>query len=121
MNPPVTLPTPGKADVEVTILQDRDDYEICFVGEEGFDDLCSLFPGSDFVEENKVHKGMTAILSFLRNKNDPAGTHKGWSNRVWGGPIIWYLQLKSTCDLHGESPNVTRPQPKTHGRATGQN
>lgn len=34
--PPLTLPTPGKADVVVTILQDRDGYEICFVEDEAF-------------------------------------------------------------------------------------
>ena len=34
------LPTEGKADVEVVILQDRDGYEICFVGDKGFFDLC---------------------------------------------------------------------------------
>uniref|UniRef100_A0A7S2ELB3 VOC domain-containing protein n=1 Tax=Trieres chinensis TaxID=1514140 RepID=A0A7S2ELB3_TRICV len=39
LNPPVTLPTPGKADVVVTILTDPDGYEICFVGDEGFYDL----------------------------------------------------------------------------------
>lgn len=39
MNPPITLSTPGKADVVVTILADPDGYEICFVGAEGFYDL----------------------------------------------------------------------------------
>ena len=41
LNPPLTLPTPGKADVEVTILSDPDDYEICFVGDVGFYDLAT--------------------------------------------------------------------------------
>jgi catechol 2,3-dioxygenase-like lactoylglutathione lyase family enzyme len=31
LTPPLRLPTPGKADVVVTILADRDNYEICFV------------------------------------------------------------------------------------------
>lgn len=31
ITPPLTLPTPGKADVVVTILGDPDGYEICFV------------------------------------------------------------------------------------------
>jgi catechol 2,3-dioxygenase-like lactoylglutathione lyase family enzyme len=39
MNTPITLPTPGKADVVVTILADPDKYEICFVGDVGFWDL----------------------------------------------------------------------------------
>ena len=39
MNKPITLPTPGKADVVVTILADPDGYEICFVGDIGFYDL----------------------------------------------------------------------------------
>lgn len=41
MNPPITLPTPGKADVIVTILSDPDGYEICFVGDIGFYDLAT--------------------------------------------------------------------------------
>ena len=40
MNEPIVLKTEGKADVEVTILQDVDGYEICFVGDVGFWDLC---------------------------------------------------------------------------------
>lgn len=39
--PPLTLPTPGKADVVVTILRDRDDYEICFVEDIAFYDLAT--------------------------------------------------------------------------------
>jgi thioredoxin 1 len=39
--PPLTLPTPGKADVVVTILQDRDGYEICFVEDVAFYDLAT--------------------------------------------------------------------------------
>ena len=41
MNTPITLPTPGKADVVVTILSDPDGYEICFVGDIGFYDLAT--------------------------------------------------------------------------------
>jgi len=32
----LTLPTPGKADVVVVILKDRDGYEICFVEDLAF-------------------------------------------------------------------------------------
>jgi hypothetical protein len=35
------LPTPGKADVVVTILRDRDSYEICFVEDKAFYDLAA--------------------------------------------------------------------------------
>jgi len=41
MNSPITLPTPGKADVFVTIFADPDGYEICFVGDVGFYDLAT--------------------------------------------------------------------------------
>jgi len=50
---PVTLPTPGKADVVVVILQDPDEYEICFVGEKGFDDLSTTKSGDEIVDWNK--------------------------------------------------------------------
>lgn len=54
MTPPLTLPTPGKADVVVTILQDRDDYEICFVEDLAFYDLATpLFDVIDFADRAK--------------------------------------------------------------------
>jgi catechol 2,3-dioxygenase-like lactoylglutathione lyase family enzyme len=47
--PPLTLPTPGKADVVVTILLDRDGYEICFVEDAAFYDLATpLYDIVDF-------------------------------------------------------------------------
>ena len=46
--PPLTLPTPGKADVVVTILRDRDDYEICFVEDLAFWDLAT--PKYDIID-----------------------------------------------------------------------
>jgi len=50
--PLVVLPTPGKADVQVVILEDPDDHEICFVGAEGFDDLSQVDPkGDELLEE----------------------------------------------------------------------
>lgn len=49
--PPLTLPTPGKADVVVTILVDRDGYEICFVEDEAFYALATpLYDVIDFAE-----------------------------------------------------------------------
>lgn len=50
LHEPVTLPTPGKADVVVVIVQDRDDYEICFVGEAGFNDLSAPQEGADAID-----------------------------------------------------------------------
>jgi len=40
--PYVSLDTPGKATVQVVILQDPDDHEICFVGDDGFRDLSQV-------------------------------------------------------------------------------
>jgi len=39
INPPVTLPTEGKADVIVTILASPDGQEICFVNDRAFREL----------------------------------------------------------------------------------
>ena len=40
----VSLDTPGKATVQVVILQDPDGHEICFVGDAGFRDLSRVDP-----------------------------------------------------------------------------
>eukprot|EP01035_Chromulina_nebulosa_P021247 gene21247-27530_t len=51
LTPPLTLPTPGKADVVVTILADRDGYEICFVEDIAFYELATpLYDVIDFAE-----------------------------------------------------------------------
>ena len=39
INEPITLKTPGKCDVIVTILGSPNDQELCFVGDPGFVDL----------------------------------------------------------------------------------
>ncbi|KAG2438183.1 hypothetical protein HXX76_005789 [Chlamydomonas incerta] len=44
--PYVSLDTPGKATVQVVILQDPDGHEICFVGEAGFSDLSRRDPAA---------------------------------------------------------------------------
>ena len=49
---PVTLETPGKADVDVVILQDPDGYEICFVNAIGFWDLSKTKPGDEKIDWN---------------------------------------------------------------------
>ncbi|ODN06483.1 Glyoxalase domain-containing protein 4 [Orchesella cincta] len=50
----LTLPTPGKADVHVVILQDPDGHEICFVGDEGFRDLSQVDPAGDQLLEDAI-------------------------------------------------------------------
>jgi len=50
LHEPVVLPTPGKKSVQVVIVQDPDDYEICFVEEEGFRELSKFVDG----ETNKI-------------------------------------------------------------------
>lgn len=45
LTPPLRLPTPGKADVVVTILADHDNYEICFV-EGGRGTACLVYTSS---------------------------------------------------------------------------
>jgi catechol 2,3-dioxygenase-like lactoylglutathione lyase family enzyme len=50
--PYVSLPTPGKADVQVVILQDPDGTEICLVGDEGFRNLSRTDPrAADLLRE----------------------------------------------------------------------
>lgn len=49
LHQPVVLKTEGKADVKVVILQDPDGYEICFVEEEGFHDLCTTKEGDEVI------------------------------------------------------------------------
>ena len=50
---PVRLETPGKATVEVVILEDEDGYEICFVEATGFDALSAPMEGADVIDWNQ--------------------------------------------------------------------
>ena len=57
LTPPLTLRTPGKADVVVTILCDPDGYEICFVEAEGFYQLAvPTYDKIDFEERRLKFK-----------------------------------------------------------------
>lgn len=47
LTPLTTLETPGKAEVQVVILEDPDGHEICFVGDEGFRQLSAVDPEAD--------------------------------------------------------------------------
>lgn len=72
----VTLPTPGKADVDVVILGDPDGYEICFVGDEAFKELSAVDPEApkllqaaiDADESDKWHEKQTAKKARLAAK-----------------------------------------------------
>lgn len=53
LTPLLTLPTPGKADVQVVIIEDTNGHEICYVGEKGFDELSQVDPkANDLVEKS---------------------------------------------------------------------
>jgi len=54
--PFVTLPTPGKADVQVVIFADPDGHEICFVGDEGFRDLSQVDPKANDLLDQALEK-----------------------------------------------------------------
>jgi len=55
---PVELKTEGKATVSVVILSDRDQYEICIVGEEGFNELSKAVVGAEFINwEERIGNG----------------------------------------------------------------
>ena len=75
------MPTPGKADVVVTILVDRDGYEICFVEDAAFYDLATpLFDVVDFVERAtrggdghalpEVAKDKSAVIADAQELDD---------------------------------------------------
>lgn len=56
LTPLVTLDTPGKASVRVIILADPDGHEICFVDNEGFNQLSEFDPASDADLDKYIQK-----------------------------------------------------------------
>lgn len=56
LTPLVTLPTPGKADVDVVIMADHDGYEICFVGDEAFRELSAVDPKAQELLQAAIDK-----------------------------------------------------------------
>lgn len=56
LTPLVSLDTPGKATVEVVILADPDDHEICFVGDEAFRELSQVDPKADALLNEGLEK-----------------------------------------------------------------
>ena len=61
----VSLPTPGKATVEVVILADPDGHEICFVGETGFDDLSQVDPNANQLIEEVLNLDLIILATLL--------------------------------------------------------
>ncbi|VDK24209.1 unnamed protein product [Anisakis simplex] len=54
--PLVKLDTPGKATVQVVILADPNDHEICFVGEEAFSELSKMDAKADEMLRDAMSK-----------------------------------------------------------------
>uniref|UniRef100_A0A7I4YCF9 Glyoxalase domain-containing protein 4 n=2 Tax=Haemonchus contortus TaxID=6289 RepID=A0A7I4YCF9_HAECO len=52
----VTLDTPGKASVQVVILADPDQHEICFVGDKGFRELSKVDPKADELIRKEIEQ-----------------------------------------------------------------
>ncbi|VDK89557.1 unnamed protein product [Onchocerca ochengi] len=66
LTPLVKLDTPAKATVEVIILADPNDHEICFVGDEAFRELSRIDPDADekllkAINNDKSEKYKTSI------------------------------------------------------------
>lgn len=101
MNAPITLTTPGKADVVVTILADTDQYEICFVGDVGFYDLAT--PLYDLVDwKLRAGRGADGAPPPHKQKraaeavNAAAGAATASSPAAAGG-----AEVKAVLDLAG--------------------
>lgn len=63
ITPPLTLPTPGKADVVVTILGDPDGYEICYVEAVAFYQLAE--PKYDVIDfASRATRGGMQVLMW---------------------------------------------------------
>lgn len=56
LTPLISLDTPGKATVQVIILQDPDGHEICFVGDEAFRELSQVDPKADDLLSEAIEK-----------------------------------------------------------------
>ncbi|CAJ0599696.1 unnamed protein product [Cylicocyclus nassatus] len=60
----VTLETPGKASVQVVILLDPDNHEICFVGDKGFRELSKVDPKADEHIRKEIEQDNSASCLF---------------------------------------------------------
>jgi predicted enzyme related to lactoylglutathione lyase len=66
LHPPVTLDTPGKARVQVTILADPDGYEICVVDSQDFAALSVTKPGDEVVKWEWRDKAIAKQMKFQK-------------------------------------------------------
>ena len=70
--PLVSLDTPGKATVQVVILSDPDDHEICFVGDEAFRELSTVDLKADQLLESALVADKSAEWYAKKGKEKPA-------------------------------------------------
>ena len=66
LNEPITLDTPGKATVLVTILADPDGNEICVVDDAHFRALCITKPGDERISWESRAKRIAAQTKFQK-------------------------------------------------------
>ncbi len=69
LHPPVTLDTPGKARVHVSILSDADSNEICVVSDSDFRSLCVVKPGDDAIKWEWREKAIAKQMKFQKAFN----------------------------------------------------
>jgi len=69
--PLISLDTPGKATVQVVILTDPDDHEICFVGDEAFRELSQVDPAADKLLEDGLAADDSAEWYSKKGKSKP--------------------------------------------------
>jgi lactoylglutathione lyase len=69
--PLISLDTPGKATVEVVILSDPDDHEICFVGDEAFRELSLVDPNADALLEQGLSNDKSTEWYERKGKQKP--------------------------------------------------
>jgi len=72
--PLVSLDTPGKATVQVVILSDPDDHEICFVGDEAFRELSSVDLKADQLLEAAMAADKSGEWYAKKGKDKPAAS-----------------------------------------------
>ena len=75
--PYVSLDTPGKATVQVVILQDPDGHEICFVGDVGFRDLSRVDPEATKLLAEAMEQDKSDEWEAKRRKREAAMAAKG--------------------------------------------
>lgn len=89
LTPPLTLPTPGKADVVVTILSSPSEYEICYVEDVAFYDLATPTYEQIMWEERAERGGdghelkVESLASMLKREvGEEGGKEQEGNNRI---------------------------------------